>query len=69
MRVQATITALTSVASGFLMPRQSNETAPAEPNVAAAQYDGLGNHQLYTDRHPDHHQLLFLSRTRSQVQP
>ncbi|KAG9198497.1 hypothetical protein G6514_009861 [Epicoccum nigrum] len=40
MRIQATITALTSVASGFLMLRQSNETAPAKPNVAAAQYDG-----------------------------
>lgn len=39
MRVQATITALTSVASGLLMPRQSNQTATT-PNVAAAQYDG-----------------------------
>jgi hypothetical protein len=54
MRVQATITALTSVASGFLMPRQSNETAPAKPNVAAAQYDGLANHQLYSEHHPDY---------------
>ncbi|KZM18885.1 uncharacterized protein EKO05_0010397 [Ascochyta rabiei] len=39
MRVQATITALTSVASGFLMPRQSKETTKT-PNVVAAQYDG-----------------------------
>ncbi|KAJ4336707.1 hypothetical protein N0V95_008545 [Ascochyta clinopodiicola] len=38
MRVQTTIAALTSVASGLLMPRQSNETTT--PNVAAAQYDG-----------------------------
>jgi hypothetical protein len=68
MRIQATIAALTSVASGFLMPRQSNETAPAKPNVAAAQYDGLAN-QLYTERHPDYHQYLFLPRTRPQVQP
>jgi apolipoprotein D and lipocalin family protein len=40
MRVQTTIAALASVASGLLMPRQSNDTAPATPNVAAAQYDG-----------------------------
>ncbi|KAF1358457.1 Calycin-like protein [Lizonia empirigonia] len=39
MRVQTTIAALTSVASGLLMPRQSNETSTAL-NVAAAQYDG-----------------------------
>ncbi|KAF3007606.1 hypothetical protein E8E13_007889 [Curvularia kusanoi] len=40
MRVKATITALTSVASGFLTPRQSNDTTTTTPNVAAAQYDG-----------------------------
>jgi apolipoprotein D and lipocalin family protein len=40
MRVSATLIALSSVASGFLIPRQANDTTPGTPNVAAAQYDG-----------------------------
>lgn len=62
MRIQATFTALTSVASGLLMPRQSNGTTTT-PNVAAAQYDGYVNRKLYTERQPDIRQLVFLPRT------
>lgn len=40
MRVPSTLLALSSVASGLILPRQAPASNSSTPNVAAAQYDG-----------------------------
>ncbi|KAH7082619.1 Calycin-like protein [Paraphoma chrysanthemicola] len=40
MRVTTTLTALTSVASGMILPRQESNESTSTPNVVASQYDG-----------------------------
>ncbi|KAF2832493.1 Calycin-like protein [Ophiobolus disseminans] len=40
MRVATTITALTSVASSMIIPRQESSGSTSTPNVVASQYDG-----------------------------
>jgi hypothetical protein len=40
MRVATTLTALTSVASGMILPRQESNESTSTPNVVASQYDG-----------------------------